>query len=93
MNSSLVEVPTGTIINQFCSLDKWYAAPEFGETDDLISNSSYPGHRPAMMCKRDNGMYTEEDYESEEVWKNVFKDSTILGACKKINKLIMDITA
>ena len=35
LKSSLVEVPTGTIINQFCSLDKWYAAPDNG-IDDLI---------------------------------------------------------
>lgn len=30
MKSTLVEVPTGAIINQFCSLEKWYAHPDTG---------------------------------------------------------------
>jgi hypothetical protein len=55
LGSQLVEVPTGTIINQFCSLQKWYAYPDDGTKDDL-TDSSFPGHRPAMMAKRDVGM-------------------------------------
>ena len=97
LNSSIVEVPTGTIINQFCSLEKWYAAPETETLDDLSlsisenssqSTSSYAGHRPAMMCKRDVGMNVNSSDNSYNSWKNPFPESTILGACKKINKLI-----
>ena len=91
LNSSLVEVPTGTIINQYCSLDKWYAAPDDGTVDDLIEGSSYPGHRPAMMSKRDVGMLpsTQETTSSDQnTYRNAFIQSSILGASKKINKLI-----
>lgn len=103
LKSSLVEVPTGTIINQFCSLDKWYAAPDNG-IDDLIcadpednddsfsQNASFPGHRPAMMNKRDIGMFPKDESENNSIQSNLCKvispESTILGACKKINKLI-----
>lgn len=85
LGSSLVEVPTGTIINQYCSLKKWYAYPDAGTIDDLTENS-YPGHRPAMMSKRDVGMLPNS--EDEKDVNNAFVQSTILGACKKINKLI-----
>lgn len=83
MNSSLVEVPTGTIINQYCSLDKWYADNDDGG-GEAIGEGSYAGHRPPMMGKRDEGLkgttssYTDSDYSR----------STIQGASKNINHLI-----
>lgn len=86
MKSAIVEVPTGTIINQYCSLDKWYAFPDQGIEDDLIEEQSYPGHRPAMMAKRDVGMMTNEVSGANS--QNQFVQSTIMGASKKINKLI-----
>ena len=85
LKSSLVEVPTGAIVNQYCSLKKWYAYPDSGTIDDL-TDESYPGHRPAMMSKRDVGMLPNNDGDKDV--KNAFIQSTILGACKKINKLI-----
>lgn len=83
MNSAIVEVPTGMIINQFCSLDKWYAYGDSGQTDDLIKDKSYPGHRPSMMTKRNVGM-TNTNTEDE----SGFVESTIMGASKNINRLI-----
>lgn len=86
MKSAIVEVPTGSIINQYCSLDKWYAFPDQGIEDDLIEEQSYPGHRPAMMAKRDVGMMANEVSGASS--QNQFVQSTIMGASKKINKLI-----
>lgn len=88
LGSQLVEVPTGTIINQFCSLQKWYAYPDDGTKDDL-TDSSFPGHRPAMMAKRDVGMLpiSQSGSQVKDI-KNAFVQSTILGASKDINKLL-----
>lgn len=85
MKTSIVEVPTGTIINQFCSLDKWYSYPDYGLQDDLITDKSYPGHRPAMMAKRNTELISNKSSSSAQ---NPFLQSTIMGASKKINKLI-----
>lgn len=95
LGSSLVEVPSGTVINQFCTLEKWYAYPDDGTKDEMLDSksellgSSFPGHRPAMMSKRDVGMMAQNDpnYSKFDV-KNAFVQSTILGACKDINKLL-----
>lgn len=85
MKSTLVEVPTGAIINQFCSLEKWYAQPDSGTVDDVDPDSNfYAGHRPAMMSKRDVGLVINEKNKVD----NAFIQSTIMGACQKINKLI-----
>lgn len=81
--SSLVEVPTGAIINQYCSLDKWYAYPDNGYGDDY--GEGFPGHRPAMMSKRNTAIMQVNDKDSSY---NSFVQSTIMGACRKINKLI-----
>lgn len=95
LESSLVEVPTGTVINQFCTLEKWYAYPDDGTKDVMLDDSSellgssFPGHRPAMMSKRDVGMLAQTDPNNSKVdIKNAFVQSTILGACKDINKLL-----
>lgn len=85
MNNSLVEVPTGTIINQFCSLAKWYAYPEYGNVDDLVvEGGAYAGHRPAMMSKREAQMVEDSTITSD----NKFVQSTLLGATRNVNKLI-----
>ena len=81
MNNSIIEVPTGTIINQYCSIEKWYAPCETGTGDKIKENSSYPGHRPSMMGKRIVGGSASED-------DGMFIESTIMGASKKINRLI-----
>lgn len=89
MNSVIVEVPTGMIINQFCSLDKWYAANDTGQIDDMVKDSSYPGHRPSMMAKRNVGMTTATSgNQNRDDVPPGFVESTILGASKKINRLI-----
>lgn len=84
MKSTLVEVPTGTIINQFCSLDKWHAYPDSGIGEDL-----YAGHRPSMMTKRDVGLLKSPNLDDSSSSPNApFIQSTIMGASKKINRLI-----
>ena len=70
-NSNLAEVPTGAIINQFCSLDKWYATQDGGTGE--YSEGNFAGHRPPMMSKSN---YT-----------NPFAASTYLGVSKNINRL------
>ena len=81
MNNAIIEVPTGTIINQYCSIEKWYAPNETGTGDKIKEKSSYPGHRPSMMGKRIVGGSTSENDDT-------FIESTIMGASKKINRLI-----
>lgn len=81
MQNSMIEVPTGTIINQFCSLEKWFASPDSGS-----GNDQFTGHRPAMMNKRDVGMIPNS--AGDGVMGNPFVQSTVMGACRKINKLI-----
>ena len=81
MNNAIIEVPTGTIINQYCSIEKWYAPNDTGSGDKIKEKSSYPGHRPSMMGKRIVGTTSNESDE-------MFIESTIMGASKKINRLI-----
>lgn len=45
------EVPSGTIINQFCSLEKWYCSNN-GEVDDY---GAYQGYRPALGSREPGG--------------------------------------
>ena len=92
MKSSIVEVPTGTIINQFCSLEKWYGYPDLGDdgqskdANGQFSNDGYPGHRPAMMAKRNASLVLDDSSTSSD--NNAFLQTTIMGACRKVNKLI-----
>lgn len=76
LKGNVVQVPTGSIINQFCSLEKWYALDDKKSEDD-ISQSCYIGHRPAMRYRSKSGVSGINNFQS----------STVQGVCKKINRL------
>lgn len=56
LNSTIVEVPSGTVIWQYCSLDKWRSYNDTGDVDE----GSYPGNRPALETRnpQDNPFYS-----------------------------------
>jgi hypothetical protein len=76
MKGNVVEVPSGTIIYQYCSLDKWraYNDDPAGVDNDFNSGNAFPGHRPALQMRNDDGT-------------SAFYNSTIQGACKKQSRL------
>lgn len=76
LKGNVVQVPTGSIINQFCSLEKWYALDDKKSEDD-ISQNCYIGHRPAMRYRSKSGVSGINNFQS----------STVQGVCKKINRL------
>lgn len=53
INNKLLQVPTGTIINQFSSLDKWFCYSSNGP-DDF---NDWQGYRPSMQTKLGNANY------------------------------------
>jgi hypothetical protein len=75
MKGNVVEVPSGAVIWQYCSLEKWRAHNESskGDATDLC-NGGFPGHRPPLQIK-------------ETQKNNIFGASTIQGVCRKINRL------
>lgn len=76
MQSNVIEVPSGAVIYQYCSLEKWraYGDDISGNSTDLIGGKGFPGHRPALQIKSDDG-------------SSPFFNSTIQGACRKQNRL------
>ena len=78
MKSNTVEVPTGTVIYQYISPEKWYASGDSGSGNGefcTLSKDSYPGHRPNMGQR------------SSTEGNNTWNDSMIQGATYKTNKL------
>ena len=73
LDNNVVEVPSGAVIWQYCSLDKWYASMAAGDSTDL--KGGFPGHRPPMNI-RNHASYHQ------------FYDTLIQGACKNVNHLI-----
>lgn len=71
MKGNIVEVPSGAVIWQYCSLDKWRA---FGDNGQANFDSGYPGHRPSLETRSPSN-------------DNPFFNTTIQGACRKQNKL------
>lgn len=73
MKGNVVEVPTGAVIWQYCSLDKWRAEKESANGDSIdMGQTGYPGHRPPMQ---------QRQYSLQHV--NPFYNTTIQGACRK----------
>lgn len=74
-NGNVIEVPTGAVIWQYCSLDKWRAESENpqGNSIDLESKIGFPGHRPSMEMR--------ENLPNES--SNPFFNTLVQGACKK----------
>ena len=77
LNGNVKEVPSGTVLWQYCSLKKWYARSI--DPNDGSSYKNYAGNRPAMMLRQES---------SDEKFFNTL----IQGACKKINHLINEST-
>ena len=74
MKSNTVEVPTGSVIWQYTSLEKWYGTND-GGTGNFLSKDCNVGHRPSMLQRN----ITDGN--------NTWIDSTIQGASQKTNKL------
>lgn len=53
MKGNVVEVPTGMVIWQYCSLDKWRAENEtvYGNSINMENKTGFPGHRPSMQMR------------------------------------------
>ena len=77
MKGNTVEVPSGAVIWQYCSLEKWRADGENG-TAEKLGDGGYPGHRPSLQQKENKD-------------NNPFFTSTIQGASRKQNKLSKSI--
>ena len=73
MKGNTVEVPSGAVIWQYCSLNKWRAYGDTGRAN-FKNNLDYPGHRPALETRSPSN-------------DNPFYNTTIQGACRKQNKL------
>lgn len=77
LNGNVKEVPSGTVIWQYCSLKKWYSRNT--DPNDGTSWKNFAGNRPALMLREDDG------YQK-------FFNTLIQGACKKVNHLINEST-
>lgn len=75
MRGNVIEVPSGAVIWQYCSLDKWRAETENveGNSINLEGGAGFPGHRPSMEMR--------ENHNSES--SNPFYNTLIQGACRK----------
>lgn len=72
LNGNVKQVPSGTVIWQYCSPQKWYSRQADPSSTDI---KAYPGNRPAMGLRKET---------SDEKFYN----SLIQGACKKISHLL-----
>jgi hypothetical protein len=78
--NNVTEVPSGTVIWQYCSLDKWRAIDIDGTGNDITS-TSFPGHRPLLEYR------TRTSEESGIPTETLFYSNTIQGASRKENRL------
>lgn len=85
LNGNIVEVPSGTVIWQYASLDKWRAYDEAGDGDDCTP-TSYPGNRPILEMRTLTGK-TENTDEGTPNVQTPFFANTLQGACRKQNRL------
>lgn len=80
-NGNIIEVPSGAVIWQYCSLDKWRSIGDDGTGSEFFFDGSSPGHRPIMQIRNESrGGNGNASFP--------FYSSTIQGACKKYNKLL-----
>lgn len=88
LRGNIIEVPTGTVIWQYCSLDKWRAYKDDGMGVPLGHLSpNYPGNRPTLETRAES----QRDDKGNDIPDTVkpFYNSIIQGACKKINRLLV----
>ena len=74
LNGNVVEVPTGTVIHQYCSLQKWYASDVAGDSNKF---EDFPGNRPPMNLR--------QKQPSDQ-----FFETLVEGACKDVNHLVSE---
>jgi hypothetical protein len=76
MKGNIVEVPSGAVIWQYCSLEKWRAYGDNGQAkfESGEGISGFPGHRPSLETRSPSN-------------DNPFFNTTIQGASRKQNKL------
>jgi hypothetical protein len=92
---NIVEVPSGTVIWQYCSLDKWRAYGDIGTGGKPNFSGSgvgnFTGHRPTLE-NRTGGIKNDDEEKDKEKLEpddmNIFSASTLQGASKKINHLL-----
>ena len=53
INANNRELPSGTIISQYCNLDKWYCIKTDGENTTVNDFDCWQGYRPAMYQSSD----------------------------------------
>lgn len=91
INGNIIEVPTGTVIWQYCSLDKWLATKEYGEGEDVVigeEDCCYPGNRPQLETRKESSeLQLTGGVNSLTDRTKPFFNSILQGACKKINRL------
>lgn len=73
---NVIEVPTGAVIWQYCSLDKWRAETETvdGNSIELVAGTGFPGHRPSMQMRENSSSNNKG---------NPFFNTLVQGACRK----------
>ena len=70
VNGNAAGLPTGTIVSQYCSLDKWFC---LGKGNEIANENEWEGYRPAMYAVGD------AKYAAENVIQNQgFKNNTYL---------------
>lgn len=88
LRGNIIEVPTGTVIWQYCSLDKWRAYKDDGMGVPLGHLSPIsPGNRPTLETRAES----QRDDRGNDIPNTVkpFYNSVIQGACRKINRLLI----
>ena len=61
------EVPSGTIISQYCSLDKWFCLNDNSQVDDM---NIWEGYRPAMFAgSGESGVYAAQNIIQNHAYK------------------------
>ena len=85
---NIIEVPSGTVIWQYCSLEKWRAYGDIGTGDGFNKELSiYSGHRPSLENRNPIKSDNMDEVKKMNKANNVFQNSTIQGASKKINHI------
>lgn len=83
MSSNVVEVPTGTVIYQYISPEKWYGIGDTGN-GDILSKTCMVGHRPTMQQRNyETDVIISEDGNKGTKWSS----STLQGVSYKTNRL------
>lgn len=86
MKSNVVEVPTGTVISQYISPEKWYAKTDTG-SGNRLGKDVFVGHRPSMGQRNYESSSNNNNKKGENTTWN---STTIEGVSLKTNRLILE---